>query len=187
MSVNVLRRMLEKLTSRVKESSLGNPFFAQSHYNAHPLNRNNFNPIGHVESERRIAFLDGGNQEIVGAPNFSIQINRIYFCIFDGKERISPETIPNKIEFFSATYSVFRDRQVHYDTIIIPLEDSYLGASTGYELNPISSYADVLKDILPKEFHDIHFIQLNELDKINKARKSNGAEPIVLEPIPLNQ
>ncbi|MDF1537904.1 MAG: DNA double-strand break repair nuclease NurA [Candidatus Thorarchaeota archaeon] len=127
MSVNVFRRMLEKLSSQVKESRLGNPFFAQSQYNPHPLNPDNFNPIERVESDRRIAFLDGGNQEIVGAPNFSIQINRIYFCIFDGKKRVSPENIPNKIEYFSATYSDFRDGQIFYDTIIIPLDDRYSG------------------------------------------------------------
>lgn len=125
MSVETLRQIVKKLNAQIKENRLGKPFFGQSQYNPHSLKPKNFSPIKHVESGRRIAFLDGGNQEIIGAPNFSIQVNRIYFCIFDGEKRISPETIPNKIEFFSATYSVFRDRQVHYDTIILPLEDSY--------------------------------------------------------------
>jgi hypothetical protein len=78
-----------------------------------------------MESDRRIAFLDGGNQEIVGAPNFSVQMNRIYFCIFDDKRRVSPESIPNKIEYISATYAVIRKQQVHYDTIVLPVHDSY--------------------------------------------------------------
>ncbi|MHA2064372.1 MAG: DNA double-strand break repair nuclease NurA [Candidatus Thorarchaeota archaeon] len=125
MSVETLRQIVKKLNERVKERRLGAPFFGQSQYNPYSLKPKNFSPIKHAESSRRIAFLDGGNQEIIGAPNFSIQINRIYFCIFDGDKRVSPENIPNKIEYYSATYSVFRDRQVHYDTIILPLRDIY--------------------------------------------------------------
>jgi hypothetical protein len=116
---------VKKLDEQVKESRLGTPFFGNSQYNPHPLKPESFSPIKHVESGRRIAFLDGGNQEIVGAPNFSIQMNRIYFCIFDGDKRVSPENIPNKIEYVSATYSVIREQQVHYDTAILPVHDSY--------------------------------------------------------------
>ncbi len=125
MPVNILRRVLEKLSGQVKKSRLGTPFFGQSQYNPHPLSRDNFASIESVKSDRKIAFLDGGNQEIIGAPNFSIQINRIYFCIFDGDKRIPSVTIPNKIEYFSAIYSVFRDRQIHYDTIILPIDNGY--------------------------------------------------------------
>ena len=33
-----------------------------------------------------MVFIDGGNQELIGAPNFSIQLNRIYFNILQRKE-----------------------------------------------------------------------------------------------------
>ncbi len=125
MSFDILRKIVKKLDERVKESRLGTPFFSSSHYNPHQLNPSNFFPVNNVESNRRMAFIDGGNQEIVGAPNFSIQINRIYFCIFDGDCRVSPNSIPNKIEYFSVTYSVFRNQQVHYDTIILPVQNDY--------------------------------------------------------------
>jgi hypothetical protein len=125
MPVKTLRRIVKKLNEQVKESRLGMPFFGNPQYNPHSLKPESFSPIEQVESKRRVAFLDGGNQEIVGAPNFSVQMNRIYFCIFDGNKRVMPERIPTKIEYISATYSVIRKQQVHYDTFILPVHDSY--------------------------------------------------------------
>ena len=127
MSVKTLRKIVKRLNESVKENKLGSPFFSQSQYTPQELSPDNFSPINTTESGRRIAFIDGGNQEIVGAPNFSIQINRVSFCIFDGKKRVKPEKIPSMIEFFSATYSVFREKQIHYDTMILPLNEMYSG------------------------------------------------------------
>jgi hypothetical protein len=122
--MEALRRILKKLNDRVSEHELGNPLFSNPQYNSQSLHEDNFSPIKVAETKRRIAFLDGGNQEIMGAPNFSLQINRIFFCIFEGAKRISPGKIPNKIEFYSATYSVSRENQIHYDTILFPIDES---------------------------------------------------------------
>jgi hypothetical protein len=124
LSVNTLKEILKKLDAEVREHELGTPFFGHNQYIPHPLNGKNFKPVQRIESKRRLAFIDGGNQEIIGAPNFSIQINRIFFCVFDSDRRVIPDYIPDRIEFFSATYAVFRKGQVHYDTIIQPIRNS---------------------------------------------------------------
>jgi hypothetical protein len=69
-------------------------------------------------------FIDGGNQEVLGAPNFSIQLNRVYFNTFNFSTRVQGVRIPSPIEFFSVTYSVFRDGEICYDTSIFPLRVS---------------------------------------------------------------
>jgi len=124
-TVKTLREIVRKLEQEVNETNLGSPFFSHDQYISYPLSKKYIKQLKSRNSERKIAFLDGGNQEIIGAPNFSVQINRIFYCIFDGDKRIKPKNIPNRIEFISATYAVFRDGQVHYDTIIEPIRDSH--------------------------------------------------------------
>ncbi|MBC7091608.1 MAG: DNA double-strand break repair nuclease NurA, partial [Nitrososphaeria archaeon] len=95
------------------------------YYKIFPLSKENFKPIKEVESGRKIAFVDGGNQEVLGAANFSIQINRVYFNIFDGEKRILKGSLPNRVEFFSVTYSSFRNGEIFYDTSLFALRDSF--------------------------------------------------------------
>lgn len=52
------------------------------------------------EENRNIAFVDGGNGVLLKAPNYSIQLNRVYFSIFAGNKRLIPEKTRNRIEFF---------------------------------------------------------------------------------------
>ncbi|MEN6330322.1 MAG: DNA double-strand break repair nuclease NurA [Methanobacteriaceae archaeon] len=70
-----------------------------------------------------MAFIDGGNQEIIHAPNFSLQVNRVYFNLFQGKERVTPVSdIPVKMEFLSLTTSYFNEDEgdIAYETSIFP-------------------------------------------------------------------
>jgi hypothetical protein len=122
---DVLDRLIEDLDSYVGETDLGNPFFSGSGYKAYPFNVENFREIKSIESGRRMAFIDGGNQEVVGAPNFSVQINRVFFNIFRDKKRILEREIPRRIEFFSVTFSRFRHDEIFYDTSIFPVSEEF--------------------------------------------------------------
>jgi len=125
MSVDALRKVVNKLDGRIEERNLGNPFFSHPDYVPSPFDVGNCRPIEVVDSDRRFAFVDGGNQELVGAPNFSVQINRVYFCVFDSDKRLLPRSMPNKIEFISATSSVFRDGEIHFDTFLFPISPEF--------------------------------------------------------------
>lgn len=39
----------------------------------------------------RIAFVDGGNAEVVGSANYSLQLAKLYYCIYDGKKKIKQQ------------------------------------------------------------------------------------------------
>jgi hypothetical protein len=88
MSAEISKRIAEFLDSRVAEDELGQPYFGNPDYETLPFSTANFVPIKDVKPSIRTAFVDGGNQEIIGAPNFSVQMNRVYFNIFKGRERI---------------------------------------------------------------------------------------------------
>jgi hypothetical protein len=105
---------------------LGEPYFASKFYKAYPFDIKSFHAIKLVQSNRRLAFVDGGNQELLGAPNFSIQLNRIYFNIFDGRLRINKINLPQRIEFFSATVSTFKGDKMFYETAIFPAQDEHM-------------------------------------------------------------
>ena len=122
MSVEAARKLIEHLDSRIEESSSGKVFFSDERYTAFPLLPTNFKRIREPKPpNHRLVFVDGGNQEVLGAPNFSIQLNRVYFNTFDSATRVQRVRIPSPIEFFSVTYSVFRDGEICYDTSIFPI------------------------------------------------------------------
>lgn len=122
---DVLDRVIENLDRYVGEADLGNPFFPGSGYKAYPFSVENFMEIKAIESGRKMAFVDGGNQEVVGAPNFSIQINRVFFNVFQNKKRVLEREMPRRIEFFSVTFSNFRQDEIYYDTSIFPVSEEF--------------------------------------------------------------
>ncbi len=119
----VAKKVAQDLDRRVVEQELGNPFLSSHNYRPHPLNSKYFTPIRRVETSRRLAFVDGGNQELIGAPNFSVQLNRAYFNMFAGTRVIQPKSLPNKIEFISVTHADFRKGQIYYHTSIFAVNE----------------------------------------------------------------
>lgn len=98
--MGVVEKIIEALEEDVNRE-LGQPYLQSGNYKVYEFNEDNFKPLRDVEP-RLMAFVDGGNNTILEAPTFSLQINRIYFNLFKGKERHrSSFQIPEKIEFLS--------------------------------------------------------------------------------------
>jgi len=125
MSIEAARKLVESLDGKIGEENLGKPLFTDPNVKTYPFVKSGFQRISHVEKPFKMAFVDGGNQEIVGAPNFSIQINRVYFGMWSGRERVLEKVLPRRIEFFSSTYSRFADGQIFYDTSIFPVQENH--------------------------------------------------------------
>ncbi|MBU0461816.1 MAG: DNA double-strand break repair nuclease NurA, partial [Nanoarchaeota archaeon] len=53
--------------------------------------------IAEIKTDKKTLFIDGGNQEIIGAPHFSLQFIRIYYTIYQNNKRVKN----NKIEFYA--------------------------------------------------------------------------------------
>ncbi len=52
------------------------------------VSKQNFHKIEPVISDKKIAFIDGGNAELISAPNFSVHFIRLAYCIFQKNKRI---------------------------------------------------------------------------------------------------
>lgn len=125
MSAKIAERIVKDLDERIQEHKLGNPFFKDSSYRIFPLSEHNFKAIVPISNERKMAFVDGGNQEILGAADFSVQVNRVYYSVFEGKRRVLGGPLPNKIEFFSTTLSSFKEDEIFYDTLLFPIDEVF--------------------------------------------------------------
>lgn len=117
--IHALKEVASHITGSNKiQSSFA--VFKDSRYVSIPFSLGKFKPIGDVTGTSRIAFIDGGNMEIITAPDLSVQLIRIYYNIFDSRnKRIAQE----KIEFF-VVVSIYVDEEkgeIFYKTKIIPL------------------------------------------------------------------
>ena len=121
----VLRKLVKDLDGLFNEEDLGQPFLSNHNYRVYPFNSDYFKSVIPSQSKRKLAFIDGGNRELVGAPNFSIQLNRVYFNIFQGKERVLNIHIPQRIDFFSATFALLENDEIFFNTSIFPVLDSF--------------------------------------------------------------
>ncbi len=117
MSLEAAQKAIEFLEKNIFDDDIGSPYFGQSGVTSFPLVKEGFQSIPDGKSSRKIAFVDGGNQEIMGAPNFSVQLNRVYSTAWSGKNR--EEWKLPRVEFFSSTYSRFKREEIHYETSII--------------------------------------------------------------------
>ena len=119
----IASELIESLDSHLDDARIGNPFFPEHGVRPFPLTPDGFKIIQRVDSEKKTAFVDGGNQEILGAPNFSVQLNRVYFGVWQGNKRVPEKSLPKRIEFFATTFSVFDKGEIQYNTTLIPLSD----------------------------------------------------------------
>jgi NurA domain len=124
LSVEAAKQIIEKLDSQIVDRELGDPFFADPDVVAFPFATESFHQIRPIkDTDRRLAFVDGGNLEILGAPNFSVQLNRVYACVWKNNAR-QALLRTSKIEFYSAISSKLNNGEIEYETIIVPSKAS---------------------------------------------------------------
>ena len=117
--MDAAKEIIAKLDLQIADRSLGNPYFRDPDVVVFPFKKESFFPVKPIKSDRKIAFVDGGNLELLGAPNFSVQLNRIYSCVWKDNQRCNPVGI-SEIEFFSAIYSVVKNGEISFESIIVP-------------------------------------------------------------------
>lgn len=81
MHKELVDKVVEKLSEKLKASG-SYVQFSNSSYKPVEFNRENFRQIEDSESDVRIAFIDGGNNTILEAANFSLQLLRVYYAVY---------------------------------------------------------------------------------------------------------
>lgn len=112
-----IRRCMKEISSRPD----GQPFFSDKTYTAYPIDESNFSAIGEAFNGT-IAFVDGGNAEIISSPSMCVNFVRAYGNVF----RKNAKSGQKKTEFFILTYiegDEYRSRIFPLKGDLFPLED----------------------------------------------------------------
>jgi hypothetical protein len=119
-----VEELINIITDKVISLAPGNPFFGDTRYKPYPLNKENVNKINlRNDSQRKLAFIDGGNNCLLALPNFSIHLVRVYFNIFQQNTRLSSVSIPQRIDFYVLAYASLKDTDIFYNAQIFPLKN----------------------------------------------------------------
>lgn len=88
------------------------PKFSDSNYQPFKLSKDNFHLIKKTTTNAKIAFIDGGNLEVLKAADFSLNLIRIYFSIYQNNKKINS----GKEEFYALIYADNQDDEIFYKT-----------------------------------------------------------------------
>jgi len=77
-----------------------------------PISKDNFHEIVDNNLSSKIAFIDGGNAEILKAVNFSLQVIRVGSVVFQNNKKIKSE----KKEFYALTNAFIENGKLKYKT-----------------------------------------------------------------------
>ncbi len=117
---NIITDILKNIEEKEAEYEKDKPRFTNKNYVVKDISKENFKKIEQKENKRKIAFIDGGNAEILKAANFSLHFIRIAACVFYSNKKI--KKIEN--EFYCFAYSKIKDKEIYYNTKIFQVKGS---------------------------------------------------------------
>lgn len=107
----IIQNIINSLNNNLKEKGEYAQFNDPS-YKPIKITKDNFQEIKDTTETKKIAFIDGGNTEILKAPNFSLQLIRIYHSIYENNKKISSK----KQEFYILINAINQQNNIIYKT-----------------------------------------------------------------------
>ncbi len=174
------------LTNFSEEDSL---IFNNLLYN---INKDYFTSIFPDNESKTIAFIDGGQAEIISTGNFSLSFIRVAAILFKGKEKINT----SKNEFYLFTTSVWQENEIWFESKIFSLQEKVIdekdlfissndtSLKNGLERASISKIAD-----MARRFAELSLAKQMQADFIlldGTLEKTFNHEERYLSQLPLN-
>ncbi len=117
-----IRRAAEALDRGTRAVELGSPEFGDWRYLPCPLDPSRFHPIPLSEPRAAVGFVDGGNREILHAPDLSVQLVRVGCSVFRGGERLLLRRMPSRYDFLSVARAIREGEELVFDAELLPLD-----------------------------------------------------------------
>ena len=108
-----VKRLIDDLNFNTS-FSYGDRLLPNPDYESIPFTKENFHTFKLSTNQRKIAFIDGGTQKIFETPTLSILLNRVYYNVYKGTERIKKFNC--NIDFFSVTTGELVNNIPNYKT-----------------------------------------------------------------------
>ncbi len=106
----IIRKIIESVDKNLTIGAY--PKFSEDSYKAHIIDLVNFHEINPIFSNKKVAFVDGGNAELVASANFSLHLIRVCYAIYQNRKRIAIK----KFEIFAFVHAVNRNNEIYYKT-----------------------------------------------------------------------
>ena len=133
----IINELLESLNNTINKPST-KALFQGKDYHSIPFSQDNFHSI--TPTQGKLAFVDGGNAEILSAVNFSLQFFRIYYCIYENNKLIKQD----KQEFFALINSIPKNNKIFFQTKLFQ-SDLTIPLIQSSEVESLSSVADIIR------------------------------------------
>jgi hypothetical protein len=149
-----MKEIVEKIIEKTKSIEKDSVLLDSNDSTSFEIKQENFLDIPKLDSEKTIAFVDGGNLEILKTPSLSLFFNRIYYTTYKKNKRCN-----NKLyEFFSLISAEGRENRVSFNCDCIftknklPVKEFYfdsfdLSLVKGGKRAEISSVGDAVRRI----------------------------------------
>ena len=114
----VVEKILESIDENLITASY--PKFSGNGYRAHRIDAKNFHEINKTNPDKKIAFVDGGNAEIITSGNFSLNLIRVCYVIYQNNKKLSAK----KFEIFAFVQAIVRNDEIYYKTSLFNIKNS---------------------------------------------------------------
>ncbi|NOR85019.1 hypothetical protein GQ473_02790 [archaeon] len=123
---HAINSVIETLAnSEINKNKSKYPYFTDKRYTSHILDINNFNEIQSHTHNHTIAAVDGGNIEIISAPNFSLSLIRVAANTYKNNKKIKLP-FDNIMTFLCLTTSAIdQNKNIIYTTNLFPLNQKH--------------------------------------------------------------
>lgn len=88
------------------------PILENKDYVPIEISKSNFHLIQDIDIKKKIAFIDGGNAELIKAPNFSIHLIRLFYVTYEGTKRLNSK----RYQFYLLVTTKEEDGKLFYLT-----------------------------------------------------------------------
>ncbi|MBR9690894.1 DNA double-strand break repair nuclease NurA [Candidatus Woesearchaeota archaeon] len=149
-----MERAIKEIVKSIETKSEETPYFGKKGYKAYPISKNNFKEIKSIKTNKKIAFIDGGNQEIISSSNFSLQLMKVHYCIYETNKRIKNKTFETYALISAGSkdtmgYNVklfFKSKTLDFENLWFTLDDTTM--MMGEHNVKIETIADTTRKLL---------------------------------------
>ncbi len=96
------------------------PKFSEEGYQPHKIDIKNFQDIRKSISNKKIAFVDGGNAEIIGSANFSLNLIRVCYVIYQNNKKITSK----KFEILAFIKALKENNEIYFKATFFNVNDN---------------------------------------------------------------
>src|SRR3989338_1996858 len=115
--------VIAKIIESIDEKSIFTetyPKFSGEGYRAHKIDAKNFHKIEKSAKIKKTAFVDGGNAEIIGTANFSLNLIKTGYAVYGNNKKISAK----KFETFALTRAINENSEIIFKTEFFSINNS---------------------------------------------------------------